>query len=501
MRRRDFCAALPALLGCGESNDNDMRFGPPGLRGSRVSGASAGSVIPPAPDDPAAILGSALKWRFDFGDAGNTITGQGFSTVINKGQDVSNFAGDAVQATDGNRPYARYLRGNKLGMQTVAALSARMVATFSGAVASLSAPYTIIRVRQQMATGTMTSFARGTAGMILQTTGTTWPKSTVTNAGTSLTVASAVTQNELAVFEEILGGVSDGAIYKNGILLGSGTTNVAVFNGSVIFGCSSTLGNFDTSHTGEILIVAGKITPTQRAALQVYFAYWYGIGSATHWVPTGDSLTGPMTGCSNVANGWRGLLSADYTRAKKGGKWLCSMGATQNFGFTDDMHYGVGGDTIALSATRIAALFGSGNIYNAPIVFYMIGTNNMSSYVATTTANAYRTNVEDIDSRITTALGVRPYILVTSIPDVDPAKTTQHTNTPLYNAELPGVWTAMENNGLRLVRCDVFSAVGAYNTTDWYQTDGLGVHLSDSGYAKMAAEIGPKLYSAAALAA
>lgn len=487
------CTALLALA-CDGENEMRIGFG----HGSYGGGRTYASTV--APQDPAAILGAALKWWFDFDDAGNVVTGQGYSQAVNKGQDATNYAGDLLQATDANRPYARYLRGNRKGMQLVAGNSSRMLVTFSGAVASLSAPYTIITLKQQIKTGTMTWLSRSTAGVNLQTTGTSWPKTILSSAGTSLNAASALQEDEVAVIETILGGASDGATYKNGTLLASGSTNVGALNGGFYVGCSNTIGSLDTSHIGQVLVVSGKITTQQRADLQAYFAYYYGLGLATHWCPTGDSITGPQTGASSAAVGWRGILSSEYTRAKKGGKWLVSTGATQTFGFVDDRHYGVGGDTIALSATRIAVLFGSGNVYNAPIVWYMIGTNNMATYAAGTTVAAYETNVRDIDSRINTALGVRPYIIVSTIPDVDPARTTQHTNTPLYNAELPAAWTAMESSGLRLIRRDLFSALGAYNTTDWYQADGLGVHLSDAGQAKMAAHIAPALYEAASLA-
>lgn len=472
-------------------------FGGSALNG--LGGASA-NVQVQVPPDLLQIFGSRLAHWWDPDDAGNTLVSGKLDTVVNKGGDLANYSGNMVQATDANRMLCEYLRGDhKAAIHDITA-KLTAVATLVG---TLAVPYSYVIVKQQWGTSTC-AVADGTGtGGLVQTTGTTWPKPLVANSGTALTVSGAVNEDELAVYVITFGGSGVGAIYKNGTLIGSGSTNVGSLATQLFWGVSATGAAWDGAASGDLAVIKGAVSSDDLAAIQTYAVAKYGIGAGTQWVPLGDSNTGPSPGATTTRTAWRGLLSADYSRRKIAGKWLVSNGHQRPFAFADDRHAGIGGQTIPGCNTLINSLFGVGLAYNAGIVTYMIGTNDMGTYAAGTTAAAYANTVRAIDTKINAARGVRPQIVVSTIIDCDPGRTSQYANTRLYNAELQGsggIWDVLAGEGINLHRVDAFAAVGAYNTTTFYQGDGLGVHMTDAGHALLAPAMRAGLYAAAAAA-
>jgi lysophospholipase L1-like esterase len=112
--------------------------------------------------------------------------------------------------------------------------------------------------------------------------------------------------------------------------------------------------------------------------------------------------------------------------------------------------------------------------YKPNIILLMIGTNDM--HYSIDLANA-PTRLGNLLDEITTD---SPNALLV-VAQIIAAKGAQDTATQAYNAAIPGVVQPRQAKGKHIVMVDMYSALKAWSTTNYYDSE----HPNDTGYALM----------------
>jgi lysophospholipase L1-like esterase len=112
--------------------------------------------------------------------------------------------------------------------------------------------------------------------------------------------------------------------------------------------------------------------------------------------------------------------------------------------------------------------------YKPNIILLMIGTNDM--HYSIDLANA-PTRLGNLLDEITTD---SPNALLV-VAQIIAAKGAQDTATQAYNAAIPGVVQPRQAKGKHIVMVDMYSALKAWSTTNYYDSE----HTNDTGYALM----------------
>jgi len=445
-----------------------MRFAPPfgapllGL--PWAGGASAGPAPPP---DPAAIFGARLKvWinpRTLSGSDGDEVT-----SIPNLGDTglVSALTGSAgVSPTLSRIRGARALRYSSLR---------RLSGAFSGA---LTQPTTCFAVACADGTQSTTRYLidgdDATNYNRIYLSGANWGAAALNgSANTALGHTSALRNNEPFSVAFLANGLSS-ALRKNGSVVASGGAGTRVMDGITI-GSSASPAAAANAQIGEVCVVTGTITSDEHAALQAYFAHYYGVGeAAVRLTMAGDSNTAG-TG-STSGRGFRDAVGAWCWEGKHSGKWVDTVGLRNSAGARwNSQHRGTSGDVINdLQTNFLPELTGQ---YPTDIIFLMIGTNDARNNGASFTGAT--TRLQTLLSDIHTA-DPAVKVLVSTILDCNPSDATTAGNIVTYNAAIPGICATLDAGETWLKQADMRGAVGAYSGATFADN----YHLNDAGYA------------------
>lgn len=205
-------------------------------------------------------------------------------------------------------------------------------------------------------------------------------------------------------------------------------------------------------------------TAPERAALRSTLLTYYGSAllrtrKICRYYAVGDSITLDVLGSEL----WREAIADTFFYGL--GYPAFSVGTTASGSYDGSFtrHSGVTGSKIADVSTFLhdaaTGQFRSGGPMTGQtqLLLLMIGTNDMPTYVAGTTAASYRTL---LDNNQTAVPSVRQVVT-----PIIPRGDANNANVILFNAELPAVWDAFDaaNPGKELIRWDANTAIGGPN--------------------------------------
>jgi hypothetical protein len=206
----------------------------------------------------------------------------------------------------------------------------------------------------------------------------------------------------------------------------------------------------------------GLPSAPERANIRATIEAYYGsqvvrTRKVCRYFPTGDSITEDVLGTQL----WRQAIKDTFFTGLDYPAFSAGSTSSGSFGAEFTRHGGIPGNTIATHSTYLldpttGQLRAGGPLTDSiQLLMLMIGTNDMPTYVAGTTAAAYRTLLDGIQAAVPTLR-----IVVTTIPPQGAGKN--NAETILFNAELPAVWDAFDaaNPTTPLIRYDANTAVG-----------------------------------------
>lgn len=242
-----------------------------------------------------------------------------------------------------------------------------------------------------------------------------------------------------------------------------------------------------TSHAFSAAYL-GLPTPTERATMRTTLSSNYGsqllrTRKICRYLCGGDSITLDVLGTEL----WRRAIANTFFYGL--GYPAFSVGSTASGSYDGSFtrHCGVTGQTIAgystfmLDPTTGQLRSGGPLTGQVQLLLTMIGTNDMPTYVAGTTAAAYRTLLDGLQAAVPTVRQV--------VTKIIPRNDANNANVILFNAELPAVWDAFDaaNPGKELIRWDANTAIGGPNYVAANYGDNL--HPNATGSALLGAAV------------
>lgn len=267
----------------------------------------------------------------------------------------------------------------------------------------------------------------------------------------------------LIVEEYFSGSTSDFVIVGpvDNIATGNfGNTNPA----TLAMGASNTGTLLSNSTYAFSAMWLGLPSAPERAALRALLLEYYSSEAllrtrkVCRYYPVGDSITLEVGVTNN--DGWRKTLKDTFFTGL--GYPAYSVGSTTagTYGAEFTRHGGVSGETIAQCNTFLldgatGQLRAGGPLVNSvQLLLLLIGTNDMPTYAAGTTAAAYRSLLDGIQAAV-------PSVRM-AVSTITPQGDANNTNVIAFNAELPAVWDAFDaaNPTRTLTRWDANTAIG-----------------------------------------